>query len=151
MRDIRKDVPPEFPQPPIKALEVPTMFLSKKPIDQTWQGTKDPPRIPTKKRSAISPDTFVTNPAIAVGMEPARRMQTNVILGPKASQRGPAMKRTTSVPQSAAMLELATSMVLNFRSALIVTVRRGGNAYQDQKADSISFRLSIEGLRKAYQ
>src|ERR1700710_2857501 len=33
--------PPELPHPPAKALEVPTTFLSKNPVDQTWQGTKE--------------------------------------------------------------------------------------------------------------
>jgi len=33
---------------------VPTTFLSKKPVDQTWQGTKLPPRMPTKKRHELA-------------------------------------------------------------------------------------------------
>lgn len=46
--------PPELPNPATKALDVPTMFLSKKPVDHTWQGTKLPPSIPTKNRTAMS-------------------------------------------------------------------------------------------------
>lgn len=44
------------------------------------------------------------------------------------------MKRTNSVPESAAILELATSTVDRRRSRLIVIVISGGNAYHDQKA-----------------
>ena len=44
--------PPRLPRPPVKALAVPMTFLSKKPVVQTWHGTKLPPRMPIKNRSA---------------------------------------------------------------------------------------------------
>lgn len=123
--------PPEFPQPPIKAFDVPTTFLSKKPVDQTWQGTNVPPKIPTKNLRAIRPDTLVTKPAMAVGIAPANRTAMYVHLGPNLSQSGPATNRTTRVPVNAAMLELATSSCSSWRSSLIVLVKRGGKAYLD--------------------
>lgn len=128
---IRKYVmpPPELPQPPIRAFDVPTTFLSKKPVDQTWQGTKVPPRMPTKNRKAMSPETLFTRPAIAVGMAPARSTPMYVHRGPNRSQRGPATNRTARVPVSAAMFELAISVCCRLRSSLIDLVRRGGKAY----------------------
>ena len=97
MAGIKKYVipPPAFPIPPVKALAVPTIFLSKKPVDQTWQGTKLPPRIPMKKRRASKPLTVVTAPARDVGMAPARRQAAKVYLGPKRSHEGPATNRTS--------------------------------------------------------
>ena len=74
--------PPALPKPAVKALPVPTMFLSKNPVDQTWQGTKLPPRIPTKKRRAKRPLALVTVPASTVGIEPASRQATKVYRGP---------------------------------------------------------------------
>lgn len=70
--------PPELPKPAVRALAVPTMFLSKKPVDQTWQGTKLPPRIPTKKRMVIRPPEVVTVPERAVGMAPSKRQPAKV-------------------------------------------------------------------------
>ena len=74
--------PPALPKPAVKELPVPTIFLSKKPVDHTWQGTKLPPRIPTKKRRAIRPLALVTAPASTVGMEPASKQATKVYRGP---------------------------------------------------------------------
>jgi hypothetical protein len=119
------------PQPPIRAFDVPTTFLSKKPVDQTWHGTKVPPKIPTKNLKAIRPDTLFTRPAIAVGIAPARSTPMYVHLGPKRSQRGPATNRTTRVPVRAAMLEFAISVCAKWRSSLIDLVSNGGNAYLD--------------------
>ena len=81
---IRKYVtpPPALPKPAVKELPVPTTFLSKNPVDQTWQGTKLPPRIPTKKRRAMRPLALVTAPASTVGMEPASRQPAKVYRGP---------------------------------------------------------------------
>ena len=81
---IRKYVtpPPALPKPAVKELLVPTTFLSKKPVDHTWQGTKLPPRIPTKKRTARRPLAFVTAPASTLGMEPSRRQPAKVYRGP---------------------------------------------------------------------
>ena len=88
-----------------------------------------PPRIPTKKRSAIRPETLFTRPAIAVGMAPASSTPMYVHLGPKRSQRGPATNRTTRVPVNAAMLEFAMSVCCRLRSSLIDRVSSGGKAY----------------------
>ena len=87
--------PPELPKPAVKALALPTTFLSKNPVDHTWQGTKDPPRIPTKNRIANKPDTLVTAPARAVGIDPASKQAANVTLGPNRSHAGPAARRTS--------------------------------------------------------
>jgi hypothetical protein len=89
--------PPELPQPAVKALAVPTTFLSKYPVVQTWHGTKLAPRMPTKKRSAIRPLELVTRPAIAVGIEPASRRPTKTRRGPKRSQSGPDINRMRSL------------------------------------------------------
>ena len=93
---IRKYVtpPPELPKPAVKELLVPTILLSKNPVDHTWQGTKEPPRIPTKKRRAKRPLALVTAPASTVGMEPASRQPAKVYRGPTRSHIGPATNRT---------------------------------------------------------
>ena len=84
MAGIRKYVtpPPALPKPAVNELPVPTTFLSKNPVDQTWQGTKLPPRMPTKKRRAMRPLALVTAPASTVGMEPASRQPAKVYRGP---------------------------------------------------------------------
>lgn len=74
--------PPALPQPPARELAVPTIFLSKNPVHHTWHGTKVPPRIPTKNRSAIRPLGVVTAPAMAVGIAPQRSNPTKTNLGP---------------------------------------------------------------------
>jgi hypothetical protein len=131
MAGIKKYVtpPPEFPQPPIKEFAVPTIFLSKNPVDQTWHGTNDPPRIPTKKRSAMRPPAEFTVPAKAVGIAPIKSTVQNVQRGPNLSHIGPAMVRTMRVPAIATMLELAISTVERWRSFLMVMLRSGGKAY----------------------
>ena len=91
--------PPELPQPPVREFAVPTTFLSKNPVDHTWQGTKDPPRIPTKNLKTISPVAVFTVPARAVGIAPMRRHPANVALGPKRSHEGPAKRRTSRLKQ----------------------------------------------------
>jgi hypothetical protein len=121
--------PPELPHPPAKAFAVPTTFLSKKPVDQTWQGTNAAPKIPMKKRRTMIPVGVVTRPAIAVGRAPARRQPTNTRRGPNLSHRGPAIRRTTRVPVRPMMLELAYWFWLILRSFRIVSVNSGGNAY----------------------
>ena len=110
--------PPALPKPPVKELAVPTTFLSKNPVDQTWQGTKLPPSMPTKKRRARRPLALVTAPAKTVGIEPASKQPAKTYRGlassqpvymkqymqydnhPKRSQRGPATNRTRSLYQS---------------------------------------------------
>lgn len=119
--------PPAFPHPPAKALAVPTTFLSKKPVHQTWQGTKVAPRMPTKKRKAINPLGVVTRPAMAVGIAPHKSVPIKTHRGPNRSQSGPHMNRTrrltkiiscsfafpantfTHVASKATMFEFATS------------------------------------------
>ncbi len=130
------------------------MFLSKNPVDQTWHGTKLPPRIPTKKRRAISSLALWTVPARAVGIAPTRRHPAKVYRGPKRSHAGPATSRTRSVATREMMLELAMSFWRSFKSLAIVMLNcrlgqtgtrfsrrgsnkrltNGGNAYQDQNA-----------------
>lgn len=110
------------------------MFLSKKPVVHTWQGTKVPPRIPTKNRIAYRLAALWAVPASAVGMEPARSREAKVRRGPNLSHIGPATARTTSVAVKEMMLEFATSFCERWRSFLIVRVSRGGNAYHDQNA-----------------
>lgn len=88
-----------------------------------------PPRIPTKNLRAMRPRILVTSPAIAVGMAPAKSTETNVHRGPNRSHNGPATRRTRRVPHSAAMFELATSIVERLRSFLMVMLNNGGNAY----------------------
>ena len=80
MAGMRKYVmpPPALPKPAVREFAVPTTFLSKKPVDQTWQGTKLPPSIPTKNRSASRPFALYTAPAKTVGIEPMRRHAANV-------------------------------------------------------------------------
>lgn len=136
MTGIKKYVipPPELPQPPINAFEDPTTFLSKNPVDQTWQGTNVPPRIPTKNRNAKSPCQLLTKPAIAVGMEPASKMIMYVHRGPNRSHNGPATKRTRSVPVNAAILVFAICSVVRLRLARIVRLSSGVKAYHDQNA-----------------
>ena len=85
--------PPAFPQPAVNALAVPTTSLSKKPVVQTWQGTKLAPRMPTKNRRAIKPLELVTKPAMAVGIEPTSKILTKTRRGPKRSHSGPEIKR----------------------------------------------------------
>ncbi len=68
--------------------------MSKKPVDQTWHGTNEPPRIPMKKRSTYSPAGLEIVPAKAVGIAPSSRHAAKVIRGPKWSHAGPAMRRT---------------------------------------------------------
>lgn len=130
--------PPAFPHPAARELAVPTIFLSKNPVHQTWQGTNVPPRMPTKKRKAISPWALVTSPAIAVGIEPHSRRPMNTRRGPNRSQSGPATNRTSNldmlarvlnlfigisyVARRATMFELATSGCVIFKSFRIVTV-----------------------------
>ena len=130
--------PPELPKPPVNAFAVPTTFLSKKPVDQTWQGTKLPPRMPTKKRIVRRPLTLLTVPARAVGIAPRRRQPAKVYLGPNLSQDGPATRRTSSlsadqndvrlcrlkdtyVAQRATILEFWMSFGCNFKSFAMVT------------------------------
>ena len=110
------------------------MFLSKKPVVQTWQGMKLPPRMPTKNRMVTRPWAVVTVPARAVGIAPTRRMPTNVHLAPNLSHRGPAARRTNIAAARAMTSEFAMSLCDSLRSLLIVSVKRGGKAYQLQKA-----------------
>lgn len=91
--------PPALPQPAVKALAVPMMFLSKYTMVHAWHGTKLAPRIPMKNRNAIRPFTLVTNPAIAVGIEPASKSPMKTKRGPKRSQRGPDINRTRRLGQ----------------------------------------------------
>src|SRR5271170_8049799 len=85
MAGMRKYVmpPPELPKPAVKALAAPTTFLSKKPVDQTWQGTKEPPRMPIKKRRAMSSGALYAVPDRNVGIAPTKRQPANVLRGPK--------------------------------------------------------------------
>src|SRR5215469_2878768 len=99
--------PPALPKPAVRALAVPTTRLSKKTVDHTWQGTKTPPRIPTKKRRASKLGALNAVPAKKVGTAPASRQPANVQRGPKRSQQGPAMTRTRRVATKATILELA--------------------------------------------
>ena len=62
------------------------------------------------------------------------RVPAKVHRGPNLSQHGPAISRTNMVAQRAMMFELATSILVNFRSFCIVSCRSGGKAYHDQKA-----------------
>ena len=87
--------PPALPHPPANALADPTTFLSKKPVVQTWHGTKTAPRIPTKNRNTIRPAAFVTKPAIAVGRAPINKRLAYTFRGPHLSQAGPASARAT--------------------------------------------------------
>lgn len=112
--------PPALPIPAINPFAVPTTFLSKKHVLQTWHGTKLAPRIPTKNRRTIRPFASVTRPAMAVGTAPARRIDTKVIRGPKRSQSGPAMARTRSVATNATTLEFATSSWVRLMSLRMV-------------------------------
>lgn len=121
--------PPAFPKPPAKALAVPTTFLSNQPVHQTWQGTNEAPRIPTKNLKAMRPCGVLTRPAIAVGMDPARRHPTKTYRGPKRSHNGPARNRMTSVPVRAVMLEFEKSACDIFKSERMVLLRSGGKAY----------------------
>ena len=75
--------PPALPQPAVKEFAEPTTGLSKKAVVHTWQGTKLAPKIPTKNRTTIRPFGVVTNPAIAVGIAPARRIPIKTQRGPK--------------------------------------------------------------------
>lgn len=121
--------PPELPHPPAKALAVPTTFLSKKPVHQTWHGTNEAPKIPTKNRSAIKPFGVLTKPAIAVGRDPPSRHPMKTYRGPNRSQSGPAIKRITNVPARPMTLELAKSTCVIFKSVRIVLVSSGAKAY----------------------
>lgn len=132
--------PPAFPQPPAKELAVPTIFLSKNPVHQTWHGTNVPPKMPTKNRNATRPWGLVTRPAIAVGMEPQSKRPTNTRRGPNRSQSGPAINLTSSlgidqqyvvfgsfcwytyVARRAIILEFATCSWVMCKSCRIVTV-----------------------------
>ena len=87
--------PPALPMPAMSPLAVPTTFLSKKPVDQTWQGTNVAPKTPMKKRRARRPVALVTSPARAVGTAPASRTPAKQRRGPKRSHRGPMKRRTT--------------------------------------------------------
>lgn len=120
--------PPALPQPPAKALAVPTTLLSKKAVHQTWQGTKDAPRMPTKNRSAMRPFGVVTRPAIAVGTAPASKMPMNTQRGPNLSQSGPAMKRTKNL--SRALVSSITKRVLRDVN---------GGTYVDRRAKMLEF------------
>lgn len=86
--------PPALPQPAVNALAVPMIFLSKYAVVHAWHGTKLPPKIPMKNRNAIRPLTLVTNPAMAVGIEPASKSPMKTKRGPKRSQSGPDISRT---------------------------------------------------------
>ena len=57
------------------------------------------------------------------------RQAAKVDRGPILSQAGPAANRTSSVAQSAMMLELAISILVRLRSFLIVSFINGGKAY----------------------
>ena len=92
--------PPALPQPAVSALAVPTTSLSKKPVVQTWQGTKLAPRMPTKNLRAIRPLELVTKPAMAVGIEPASKMPMKTKRGPKRSHSGPEIKRMRRLESS---------------------------------------------------
>src|SRR5579871_769248 len=126
--------PPALPKPAVRALAVPTIRLSKKFVDQAWQGTKDPPRIPMKNRRASKPRALWTAPAKKVGRAPKSRQPAKVQRAPKRSQQGPATTRTSSVATKARILELAISACLRWRSAAIISLRSGGKAYHDQNA-----------------
>jgi hypothetical protein len=94
----------------VRELAVPTTFLSKNAVDHTWQGTKDPPRIPTKNLTIMRPVALFTVPASAVGIAPMRRHEAKVTLGPKRSHNGPAMRRMRRLEQESA---IGVSMVID--------------------------------------
>ena len=82
----------------------------------------------------IRPVALVTVPANAVGIASDIRIAAKVHRGPNQSQAAPAESRTIKVPVKATMLELAIWFWVRCRSFLMVTVKSGGKAYQDQKA-----------------
>ena len=61
--------PPKFPQPPTKALAVPTTLLVNIRLVQYWHMTKVPPAIPMNNRRTASPMALLTRPVQAVGTE----------------------------------------------------------------------------------
>src|SRR2546423_10567264 len=128
------------------ALAVPTMLLSKKPVDQTWQGTKVPPRMPMKNRRAMSSLALYAVPDRKVGIAPTKRQLANVLRGPKRSHAGPATRRTSRVATSAIIFELAIWCLVSVKSLAMVTVNCGGN----QCLDDWSFSLVRTNGGKAY-
>ena len=94
------------------------MFLSKKPVVQTWQGMKLLPRIPTKNLTVTRPGVVEIVPTRAVGIAPASRMPANVNLASNLSHSGPAARRTrTSIAAAKEMtLEFAMSFWESSRS-----------------------------------
>jgi hypothetical protein len=101
-------------------------------VDQTWQGTKVAPRIPTKKRMINRPLASVTVPASAVGMEPARRTPGGVVnigssrnkrlyipaktyRGPYLSQSGPTINLTMRLNRAVRAITLQLLLDLDLR------------------------------------
>jgi hypothetical protein len=135
--------PPELPNPPVKAFAVPTMFLSKNPVLQTWHGTNVAPKMPIKNRRTIKPVASLMAKAKAVGIAPAMRVLAKTHRGPNLSHKGPQIIRTTRVAARARMLEFAISFWLKCRSALMVLVMRGDQAYLVVTV----IRIHVRGLR----
>lgn len=73
-------------------------------------------------------------PARAVGIAPTSKMPANVHLAPYLSHNGPAARRTSIVATREMTLEFAMSFWESLRSFLMVSVIKGGKAYQLQKA-----------------
>lgn len=101
-------------------------------MDQTWQGTKVAPRIPTKKRMINRPLASVTVPASAVGMDPARRTPGGVVnigslrnkrlyipaktyRGPYLSQSGPTINLMMRLNRAVRAITLQRLLDLDLR------------------------------------
>ena len=73
-------------------------------------------------------------PGMHIGSCSPMRIAAKVHLGPNRSHAAPADSRTIKVAVKATMFEFAICSWVRFRSFLMVTVKSGGKAYQDQKA-----------------
>lgn len=124
---------PRFPQPPTRALAVPTTSLVNIRLVQYWHMTNVLPASPIHIRRKRSPFDVCTNPVQAVGIAAKQRTHEKRILAPNTSHMGPMIKRMRIVPPTPAIEELQMSCVLRSRS-FAISGRSGEMANQMKKA-----------------
>mmetsp|Transcript_6679 Transcript_6679/g.18654 ORF Transcript_6679/g.18654 Transcript_6679/m.18654 type:complete len:201 (-) Transcript_6679:191-793(-) len=125
--------PPRLPQPPTRALAVPTTSLVNMREVQYWHMTKVPPTRPMKRRRTMRPEAELTRPVQAVGMAQQHRTPVKRMRAPYLSQRGPRTNLMQMVPATEMTEEVQISFLVMPRSGPI-SDRRGAMANQMKKA-----------------
>mmetsp|Transcript_13031 Transcript_13031/g.17463 ORF Transcript_13031/g.17463 Transcript_13031/m.17463 type:complete len:211 (+) Transcript_13031:1011-1643(+) len=125
--------PPRLPQPPTRALAVPTTSLVNIREVQYWHMTNVPPAKPMKRRRTARPAAELTRPVNAVGIDAKHRMTVKRIRGPYLSHAGPRTNRMKMVPPTPAIEDVQICCLVK-SSVSLISDRSGAIANQMKKA-----------------